>query len=565
MRARWRWSSLLVAMLLVSGVLPMQNVAAQQSRPAAGRDQVVLGISQEPDFLNPMFAEMAASVSVLSTIFTIDVQRDNTWKLFPQGVAYLPTLKDGTWKLNGDAMTLIWKVKPRNWHDGTPVTCADFVFVHNVARNEQVPVIVRDLTTRISNIVCTSGASGTDITVNWKERYAYANLSITEYGALPRHALERFYRANPSKLNEAPYGNDPRITIGDGAYKMVEWRKGASMTVEAVANHPILGTPKIKRITWRFIPDTNALVANMLSGAIDAIGTIGISFDQALQLQKQAAGRFKVFFEPGLTWEHIDFNLDNPVLQDVRVRRAIAHGINREQMVQQLFEGKQPVSHTYLPPLHPGYPKKDQGLTKYAHDPARARALLQEAGFTPGPDGVMRNAQGQRLALELNTTAGNRVREQMEQIIQQQLREIGIAITIQNYPARVYFSDITNKRKYPAMAMYAWGLSPLSDCDQLYTSDAIPNESNGWAGQNYPGYKNADIDKTCKAASREVDEAKRNQLLNQTAQLFSRDIPALPLYVRASVAAAKPGLQGFTAVALSGTYETWNVHRWTWQ
>ncbi len=562
MRARWQWTSLLLATLLA---LTLISLPAAQAQPAAGRDQVVIGMSQEPDFLNPMFAEMAASVSVSSTIFTADIQRDNTWKLFPQGVRYLPTLKDGTWKLNGDKMTLTWKVVPRNWSDGKPVTCADYVFVHNAARNEQVPVIVRDLTNRISNILCTKGASGTDITVNWKERYAYANLTITEYGALPRHVLEKYYRANPSKLNEAPFGNDPAQTIGDGAYKLVEWRKGASMTVQSVGTHPIFGAPKIKTITWRFIPDTNALVANMLSGALDAIGTIGISFDQAVQLEQQAAGKYKVFFEPGLIWEHIDFNLDNPLLQDVRVRRAIAQGINREQMVQQLFAGKQPVSHTYLPPRHPGYPQGDAGLTKYPYDQARARALLQEAGFTPGPDGIMRNAAGQRLALELNTTAGNRVREQVEQIIQQNLRQIGIEVTIQNFPARVYFGDITNHRKYKALAMYAWVFAPTSDCDQTYTSDGIPNEGNGWAGQNYPGYKNAEMDKACKAASREVDEAKRNKLLNESAAIFSRDIPALPLYVRASVAAAKPGLIGFTAVQLSGTYETWNVHKWTWQ
>lgn len=563
MRARWQWSSALSVLLLALMVVPLQTAQAQPAGPAAGRDQVVIGMSQEPDFLNPMFAEMAASVSVISTIFTSDVQRDASWKLFAQGVQSLPSLKDGTWKLNGDKMTLVWKIKPRNWQDGKPVTCADYVFTHNAARNEQVPVIVRDVTNRISNILCTKGASGTDITVNYKERYAYANLLVTEYGALPRHALERFYRQNPSKLNESPFGNDPRQTIGDGPYKLVEWRKGASMTVEAVSSHPLFGTPRIKRITWRFIPDTNALVANMLSGALDAIGTIGISFDQAVQLDMQARGRFKVFFEEGLIWEHIDFNLDNPLLADVRVRRALTHAINREQMVQQLFAGKQPVSHSYLPTRHPGY--TDRNLTKYAYDPNRAKALLQEAGFTPGPDGVMRNAQGQRLAFELNTTAGNRVREQVEQIIQQNLREIGVAITIQNYPARVYFGEITNRRKFPAMAMYAWVMSPTSDCDQLYTSDAIPNESNGWAGQNYPGYKNAELDRICKAASQEVDEAKRNQLLNQSVQIFSRDIPAMPLYVRASVAAAKPGLQNFTAIQLSGTYETWNVHRWFWQ
>ncbi len=559
MRAYWKWAALLLAARLTLVGWPVGGVQAQ---PAANPETVVIGISQEPDYLNPMFLEMAAARNVLATIFLDDVQRDNTWKLFAQGVENLPTLKDGTWKLDGDKMTLVWKVKARNWDGGKPVTCGDFVFGHTVARNTQVPVVARDITNRIANVLCTKGADGLDITVNWKERYAYANRYITEYGAMPRHALERYYRDNPSKLNEAPFGNDPKFTIGDGPYRLVEWRKGSTLTVESVGNHPILGTPKIKRITWRFIPDTNALVATMLSGTIDAISTIGITLDQALQLDKQAAGRFRVFFEPGLVWEHIDANLDNPLLQDIRVRRAIMHGINREQMVQQLFEGKEPVSHTYLPPLHAGY---TDAVAKYPYDAARARALLAEAGFTPGPDGILRNAAGQRLSLELNTTAGNRVREQVEQVIQQNLKEIGIEITIQNFPARVYFSEITRKRKFKALAMYAWVQSPTSDCESLFTSWNIPSEANSWQGQNQPGYKNADMDRICKAAAQEVDDAKRNKLLNESAILFARDLPALPLRFRASIAAAKPGLQNFYALFLSGTYETWNAARWLWQ
>src|SRR5439155_12650515 len=97
------------------------------------------------------------------------------------------------------------------------------------------------------------------------------------------------------------------------------------------------------------------------------------------------------------------------------------------------------------------------------------------------------------------------------------------------------------------------------------TADGIPNDANGWAGQNYPGYKNADMDKTCKAASHEVDEARRNKLLNDSTVIFSRDLPALPLYVRASVAAVKNGLQNFTALQLSQAYETWNASKWYWQ
>jgi peptide/nickel transport system substrate-binding protein len=551
---------LVLALACLSSLAP---AAWAQGKPAAGRDTVVIGMSQEPDFLNPMFAEMAAAQIITSAVFAADIRRDNAWKLLPQGVERIPTLKDGTWKVDGNRMTLDWRLKPRNWHDGTPVTCGDFVFTHGAARNEQVPVIVRDLTNRIANIVCPKGAQGMDITVTWKERYVFANLVITEYGALPRHVLERYYRENPAKLDQAPYGNEPHLTIGDGPYRLVEWAKGASLVMEAVPDHPIFGTPPIKRLVWRFIPDTNALVTTMLAGESYASSTIGISFDQALQLEKQADGRgIRVFFEPGLIWEHVDFNLDNTLLQDIRVRRAIAHGVNREAIAQQLFEGKQPVSHTYLPPRHPGYTDR---VTTYPYDPARARALLEEAGFAPGPDGVLHNAAGQRLSLELNTTAGNRVREQVEQIIQQNLKELGVEITIQNFPARTLFGELTSQRKYKALVLYAWIITPTADCDQLYTADGIPAAANGWAGQNYPGYQNAEMDRLCKGASRELDETARNRMLQESARLFAQDLPALPMYVRASVAAAKRELQNFTAVQLAGTYETWNAHRWFWQ
>src|SRR5207245_11637592 len=198
---------------------------------------------------------------------------------------------NGTCTTDGEKMTPGRKYKPRNCSDVMPVTSGDYVFGNSVARNEQVPVVTRDITSRIANVLCTKGADGLDITVNWKERYAHANATVTEYGAMPRHVLERYYRDNPTKLNEAPFGNDPKFTVGDGPYKLVEWRKGSSLTVESVGDHPIFGAPKVKRITWRFIPDTNALVANMLSGAIDAISTTGLTFDLAVQLDKQSGGR----------------------------------------------------------------------------------------------------------------------------------------------------------------------------------------------------------------------------------------------------------------------------------
>jgi len=533
--------------------------ATAQSQPAAGRDTVVIGTASPPETLNPLFepASTTSFSSILPVLFTYDVILDATWHPIPQGVDYLPSVGDGTWKLDGEKMTLVWKLRPRSWHDGRPVTCADYVFTHRVARDDRVAPIGA-LTNRIDNVSCPRGAHGLEVAVAWKERYAHANLTVIGQSArMPHHLVEPFYRANPSALRTVAYGKDPKTTIGDGPYRLVTWQREASLTVEAVANHTIFSTPKIKRITWRFMAQ-DALVSSLLSGAIDAIS--GMRFDQAVEVERQAKNWVKVFFDPALIWEHIDFNFDNPLLQDVRVRRAIAHGINRTQIAQKLFHGKQPVSHSYLPPRHPGY---TDAVQKYPYDPTRARVLLQQAGFGPGPDGIMRNAAEQRLSLEINTTAGNPIREQMEQIIQEQLRQVGIEITIVNFPPRVFFGEFTDRRKFKALALYAWSRGPYSDCNFLYTSDDIPSEANGWRGQNLPGYKNAEMDRVCKAASREVRETERKRLLNESAQIFSRDLPALPLFFWVRVGAVKAGLQNFTPRGLPS--ETWNAHQWYWK
>ncbi len=553
---------LLPALLLTfSVILPVQA----QSQPAAGRDTVVIGEVLEPDTLNPMFTigpGRFTALDIRPTIFTVDVGRDNdTWRVFPQGVEYLPNVRNGTWTVDGERMKLVWKIKPRRWHDGRPVTCADYVFSHTVARNKQVGVTStfdpQVLTSRIASVSCPQRADGQEITVHWNDRYAYANQQVTPYGALPRHIIEPFYRANPAALREAPYGNDPKMTIGDGPYRLVEWRRGVSVTVESIGDHPIFGTPKIRRITFKVFPDPKTEAANLLSGAVDALGRL--DFTTALELERQPVARVKVFWQPSVFWDHIDFNLDNPLLQDGRVRRALAHGINRVQISQQLFGGRQPVSHTYLPPRHPGY---TEAVEKYPYDPARARRLLQEAGFAPGPDGVMRNAAGQRLQLEINTTAGDQIREQIEQIIHQQLRQIGVEITILNFPSRILFGEITGRRKFKALAMYTWVFAPVDDCNGYYTSDGIPNEGNNWVGSNWPGYRNSEMDRICKAISREIDEEKRNGLLNDSARLFARDLPALPLHTRVMVSGVKPGLRhlvfGIEPV-------TWNAHRWYWE
>lgn len=561
----------LMGTALGAGILFASLSAAAQSQPASRRNQVVIFMIEEPDTLNPLFSSPGLTVSpgwhIEPLVFAADSRFDNAGRRVPQGVEYMPSVKDGTWRVDGERMTLRWRLRRRAWHDGKTVTCGDYVFAYNVARHPQVAAVssgYEEEARGISHVQCPQGADGREVVVTYKVRTIFANRGIIGGPPLPRHLLERFFRANPSALDKVPYGREPKATVGDGAYRLVEWSRGQSITVEAVEDHSIFGTPRIKRIVFRAFPNIppgpGPRVALFLAGEVDVLppGAVGPPFVSALKEQPRAD--IRILTHPTLVYETIDFNLDNPLLQDVRVRRAIAHALNRTQIVQQVVLGYGRVAHTYLPPGHPGY---TADVRQYSYDPARARALLREAGFAPGPDGIMRTAGGQRLALEINTTAGVPVRDRIEQIVQQQLREVGIDITVVNYPRRVFFGELTDRRKFTGLALYAWNLSPASDCDERWTSDGIPSESNGWRGENIPGYRNVEMDEICTAARNEFDDSRRSQLLRQSARIFSRDLPSLPLYVSLSIAAVRAGLENISPT-VRPPY-TWNAHEWYWK
>ncbi len=168
--------------------------------------------------------------------------------------------------------------------------------------------------------------------------------------------------------------------------------------------------------------------------------------------------------------------------------------------------------------------------------------------------------------LQFSTTDDSAIRLRVQQIIRQQLRDVGIEIEIVNFPRRVFFPDIVQARKFTGMVMFAFGWGPESDCDQYYTSDALRIEtpaSGRIFGLNYSGYRNEEMDKVCKGAAQELDPEARNRLLRASAQLFARDLPALPLYYRTEVAVAKVGLQNFAPRGLGN--ETWNGHTWYWK
>jgi peptide/nickel transport system substrate-binding protein len=229
-------------------------------------------------------------------------------------------------------------------------------------------------------------------------------------------------------------------------------------------------------------------------------------------------------------------------------------------MSEQLFEGRQPVAHGSVHPLDWVY---FDDVPTFQEDLEAAAALLDEAGWSEMKDGIRHDAAGEPLALELMTTAGNRTRELVQQVLQSQWKRLGIDITIKNEPARVFFGETTSKRKFTGLAMFAWISSPENVPRSTLHSEEIPTEANGWAGQNYTGYHNAEVDQLLDDIERELDREKRKNMWWNLQTIYAEDLPVIPLYFRADAHIWPTWLKGVvpTGHLNSSAYgvETWRA------
>jgi peptide/nickel transport system substrate-binding protein len=143
------------------------------------------------------------------------------------------------------------------------------------------------------------------------------------------------------------------------------------------------------------------------------------------------------------------------------------------------------------------------------------------------------NTKGERLSLELMTTAGNRTRELVQQVLQSQWREAGVEIRIRNEPARVFFGETVTKRRFTGMAMFAWLSAPESVPRLTLHSAHITRAGNNWSGQNYTAYANPEVDRLLDAIETELDREKRRALWAQLQKTYAGDLPVIPLFFRA--------------------------------
>ncbi|NOH70404.1 peptide ABC transporter substrate-binding protein [Vibrio pectenicida] len=503
----------------------------------SAEDSLTIGISQYPATLHPAIDSAVAKMYIRGFTQRDSIGFDQNWQLtcflceqvptFENGLATIierPNAKQGE-SQQGIKMTMRLK-KDLFWGDGTPVTSQDIVFWFQVATSSDVqgnPELSTIKQIEKLDII-------DDYTVDmYIDRITYEYNSTLRPKVLPRHLEEPIFKANPKEyhLKTKYVTEQTNPGLYNGPYIIEQAKQG--QFVKLASNPYWKGkAPHFDKITLKTITDTQALQANLLSGDIDYIpGELGLTLDQALQLDKRYGNKFNVDIRPAALYEHLDLQLNNSHLSDVRVRQALLYGLDRELLTKKLFEGKQPVASSSVSPLDATF---SPNALSYSYDPEKAKQLLKQAGYKL-VDGVQVK-DGQSLALEFMTTAGNKTRELVQQFAQGQWKKVGIKVVINNQPARVYFGTTLNERKHKGLAMFAWSSSPESLPNTTLHSDYIPTQENGWAGQNYAGYSSAKMDDLIDKIEAEVNTEKRKALWKSLQNLYATELPALPLFYR---------------------------------
>ena len=551
----------LIAIVLASAVF----AAPLRAAPRAG-DELAIGITQFPSTLHPSIDLMAAKSYVLAMtrrpITTFDAQ----WRLVCMLCTELPSIENGLAVpldlpdgKRGIRVTYTLQPEAR-WGDGVPVTTEDVLFTYEVGRNPKSGIANSELYRRIIRIEVKDAKTFT--LVQDKLDFEYA--AINDFELLPAH-LERAAFADPAQYRiQTRYDTDPTNPgLYFGPYRITERAAGSHIVLER--NPTWWGKPPaFRRIVVWTVENTAALEANLLAGGLDMVaGELGFSLDQGLAFDKRHGDRFTILYKPSLSYEHVDLNLDNPVLADKRVRQALLYGIDRRAISEQLFAGRQPVADSFVSPLDWVF---TEDVPRYAYDPGKARALLDQAGWHAEGGGIRRNAAGEKLTLELATTAGNHIRELIEEVLQSQWRELGIDVRLKNLPPRVLFGANLTHRNF-TMALFAWISAPENVPRAMLRSDEIPVEERGWRGENFTGFKSEEADRLIDAMEIELDRTKRAGLWHRLEALYAEELPVLPLFFRADAYVLPKWLKGIVPTGhqypTTLWIENWRVERET--
>jgi peptide/nickel transport system substrate-binding protein len=476
--------------------------------------------------LNPVLASDSASNDINGLLFNGLVKYD-------KNVTLVGDLAE-RWEVKQDGLEIVFHLR-RNvrWHDGQPFTADDVLFTYQKLRD---PKVHTPFSSDFEDVASVTAPDPYTVRVLYKKKFA-PGLSSWGIGMIPKHVFNQ-----PGvEFNTHPAN---RVPIGTGPYKLTAWKTDQYVLLDANLDY-FEGPPHIRRYVYRIIPDQAVEFLELRNQTVD---TMTLTPDQfkAYDAIFEHHARYRY---PAYKYIYFGFNMKDPLFKDVRVRRALAMAIDRQQIVQGIVLGLgQPISGPY-PPSSWAY---NPNIPPPPFDPAAAKALLAEAGWKADAAGqLLKN--GQPFKFTLMTNQGNKVRELCAEVIQQQLKRVGIDVSIRVIEWSTFIHEYLDKKNFQAVVM-GWQLGRDPDDYSMWHS------SQQKEGQyNFCGYENPTVDKLLVEARQTFDQQARKAAYWKIHAEIAKDLPYIFLYCPDELVAIHKRFHGVEIAPLG---LGWNFREW---
>ncbi len=553
-----------------AAALALLPAMAMAERGSSGHMNIIYW--QAVSTMNPFLSGGTKEMNAASIVLEPMARYDETGELVAWLAEEIPTIDNGG--VSEDLLSITWTLREGLvWSDGTPVTSADAVFTYEYCTHPEGGCSYRD---RFANIDSVEALDERTVKVNFSDITPFPYLPFVGAGS-PMIQQAQFADCLGARAPECTDANF--APIGTGPYRVVDFRPNDVIQFEANPNYRDPDRPFFQTITWAGGGDaTGAARAVFQTGEMDYAWNLQLAPEVIEQMEAGGMGELLVDFGPLM--ERIEINFTDPspdlpegerstrmhphpILSDIRVREALSLAIDRELLTEIGYgpTGKPTCNFIVAPPAMAS-PNNDACLTP---DKDRANALLDEAGWEMGPDGI-RVKDGQRLEL-LFQTSTNAVRQDFQALVQQDWREIGVDTRLRNINAGVFFgsdpgSPDTYLKFYADVQMYASlfeGTDPTAHLEQRRCGRE-PKPDTQWQGQNINRYCNEEYDALWLELSREADPDRRQELVIALNDMFVQDYAHLPLVARGRVSAKANSLGGVILNVWDS--EHWQIHDW---
>lgn len=482
----------------------------------------------------------------------------------PYLVEALPTLNTDSWKVFPDGrMETSYRVRPNlTWHDGAPLTAGDFAFAFRMATPAAGFSTAGAPYSVIDDVLAPDDRT---LIIHWKELYPDA--AVLQGGGarfglppFPRHLLEKSFLDDARDV----FANHPywsREFVGAGPYKLERWELGAFIDAVPFDGH-VFGRPRIDRIHFVFPGDPSTVVASLKAGAVH-LALNAITFQQSLDLKREWAqsgtgtGTFTATSTASVLFQFRPDFAKPAGLRDVRVRRALAYGVDKQTLLDEVWGGELTRMDSIFEPTTAYYPTIEQSMTKYLYDPRTAERLMNEAGFAKAADGFFASPNEGRLTIDFKSSEGRAEHP----VLADGWRRNGFDTPESTIP-RALFTDPEARGSFPGMYLNVFAAQEGQQMTVLLGSQAGGPE-NRWRGENRGGWINPEFDRLVGAFNVTLDPGQRIQQRAQIARVMSEEVPSIVLSFNPNAHAYLSSLKNIVKPSLYTTgLIGWNVDKW---